>query len=285
MPVRTGVSDRPDWPLAVVIGAGGIGLAIARRLGQRHRLLIVDLDGGRAEAEAQRLCAEGHDATAHQCDITDAAAVDGLAGVVARAGSFRVLAHVAALSPSMAPAETILSVNLTGAFLVERALLPLAGQGTVAIFIASIAGHLGFFAEPVMVQIDRALDGNLPGRLEIACGAPITPGEAYRLSKRGLMRLCQRRAAAWGGRGARIVSLSPGLIASPMGALEFQNSPAKHRILPLTPVSREGSMLEIADAAEFLASDRASFISGVDLLVDGGLSAALAYPESETDGA
>ena len=87
--------------------------------------------------------------------------------------------------------------------------------------------------------------------------------------------MCRRRAAAWGARGARIVSLSPGLIATPMGALEFAAQPAKRALLPLTPLQREGTMVEIADAVDFLVSDRASFITGTDLLVDGGIHAAL----------
>ena len=76
------------------------------------------------------------------------------------------------------------------------------------------------------------------------------------------------------------MSLSPGLIATPMGALEFRNRPQKYTLLATTPIKREGTMLEIADAVEFLLSDRASFISGIDLLVDGGLTAAIRYPAS-----
>jgi NAD(P)-dependent dehydrogenase (short-subunit alcohol dehydrogenase family) len=79
----------------------------------------------------------------------------------------------------------------------------------------------------------------------------------------------------WGDRGARIVSLSPGLIATTMGALEFANSPQKRQLYEQTPLQREGTMVEIADAVEFLTSDRASFISGTDLLVDGGIAAAI----------
>ena len=98
-----------------------------------------------------------------------------------------------------------------------------------------------------------------------------------------LIRMCQRRAATWGARGARILSLSPGLIATPMGALEFQNRPQKYTLLATTPIKREGTMLEIADAVEFLLSDRASFISGIDLLVDGGLAAAMRYPNTDKE--
>lgn len=274
-PIRTGISERPDWPLAVVIGAGGMGMAVARRLGQRNRLLLVDVDAGRAEAEAERLRGEGHDAVAHVCDITDEGAVASLATRAGQIGPVRVLAHVAALSPSMGSAEQLLNINLRGAFMVERAFLEVAGPGTAAIFIASLAAHIGTFPDAVLAEADKALERNLPGRIEAAMGAPLASGDAYRLSKRAMLRLCRRRAAAWGAKGGRIVSLSPGLIATPMGALEFEQTPAKRALLPLSPVPREGTSLEIADAVEFLASDKASFISGIDLLVDGGLSAAL----------
>jgi NAD(P)-dependent dehydrogenase (short-subunit alcohol dehydrogenase family) len=120
-----------------------------------------------------------------------------------------------------------------------------------------------------------AVDAELPERLAQALGEAATPQIAYPLSKLALMAHVRRQARAWGARGARIVSLSPGLIASPQGALEFQNSPGKLKLFEQSPLGREGTLLEIADAIEFLASDRASFISGTDLLVDGGLAAAL----------
>jgi NAD(P)-dependent dehydrogenase (short-subunit alcohol dehydrogenase family) len=86
--------------------------------------------------------------------------------------------------------------------------------------------------------------------------------------------MCRRRVSDWGSHGARIISLSPGLIATPQGAVEFK-SPQKMALYQLTPLEREGTMVEIADAVEFLLSDRASFISGTDLLVDGGIFAAI----------
>ena len=101
---------------------------------------------------------------------------------------------------------------------------------------------------------------------------------SYMLSKFALMRMCRQQATAWGRRGARIVSLSPGLIASSQGALEFKNEPRKFDLLERTPLARQGSLLEIADTVDFLVSDRASFITGTDLLVDGGIAAALQPP-------
>lgn len=88
------------------------------------------------------------------------------------------------------------------------------------------------------------------------------------------------RAWSWGAKGLRIVSLSPGLIATPMGVLEFNKSPSKHRLLAAVPLERECTMLEIANVADFLVSDAASFISGTDILVDGGMIATLRHHPS-----
>jgi NAD(P)-dependent dehydrogenase (short-subunit alcohol dehydrogenase family) len=272
-----GSSRRPDWPLAVVVGAGGMGMAAARRLAQRHRVLVADLDPGRAEGAAAALRTEGGDATGVACDVTRAADVDRLAATVDDMGGFRVLAHVAGLSPSMGDFRSIMRVNLLGAALVAEALRPRASVGAAAILISSLAAHNFTPPEPIAALLRGADDPALAETLAAELGeADATPQRAYVLSKWGLMAYCRRQAAAWGERGARIVSLSPGMIATPMGAREFEQSPTKRSLFERTPLRREGTMLEIADAIEFLASDRASFISGTDLLVDGGLAAALA---------
>jgi NAD(P)-dependent dehydrogenase (short-subunit alcohol dehydrogenase family) len=273
---RIGSSERPDWPLAVVVSAGGMGMAAARRLSQRHRILIADLDAARAEQAAETLRAEGGDAVSAACDITDPAAVQRLAEAADALGGFRVLAHVAGLSPSMGDFRAIIRVNLMGAAAVADAMRPRAPAGGAAILISSLAGHNFRPAEAVGALLRDPADPDLPDKLVAAVGeAQATPQLAYPLSKHALMAFCRRQAPAWGERGARIVSLSPGLIATPQGAREFAASPTKMKLYERTPLRREGTMLEIADAIEFLASDRASFISGTDLLVDGGLAAAL----------
>ncbi|MEU9450532.1 SDR family oxidoreductase [Streptomyces sp. NPDC048277] len=269
---RLGTSSRPDWKLAIVIGAGGLGTAVARRLGQRHRVLVVDIDRERAVGVARGLCEEGGDAEAAECDITRPESVDALAREVAARGGFRVLAHVAGLSPVAGDFEHILQVNLTGPALVTRALLPLAGQGSAAVLIASLAAHTYQAAPAVESLLGDPAHPHTASRLAAAIAPEDRTGAtAYHISKYGLLSLCRREAHAWGQRGARIVSLSPGLIATPMGAAEFSNSPVKRELYARTPLAREGTMLEIADLVEFLASDRASFISGTDVLADGGL--------------
>lgn len=273
--------DRPDLGIAVVVGAGGMGMAVARRLAQRYRILVAELDPGRARDAAATLRAEGAAATGIACDITDPAAVAGLGERVDELGGLRALAHVAGLSPSMADFETIVRVNLVGAASVVRTLLPRAGVGSAAVLIASFAAYGGPPATEVADLLTEPADPELPGKLAAALGEEAaTTGQAYHLSKYGLVGLCRRQAAAWGERGARIVSLSPGLIATPQGAREFERSPVKRVLYEHTPLRREGTMHEIADAVEFLVSDRASFVSGIDLLVDGGLAAALGRPRA-----
>jgi NAD(P)-dependent dehydrogenase (short-subunit alcohol dehydrogenase family) len=270
-----GTSARPDHPLAVVIGAGALGMAVARRLALAHRTLLADVDAEAAEQHAAQMRAEGCDATAICCDVTDSRSVSALAAAVAEQGGFRALVYVAGLSPSAADFHAIMRVNLMGAARVCEALLPFAGEGSAAVLISSL-GALHVQPSPeVKVILADAAASDMPGRLETALGAQATPQLAYPYSKWGLNFYARRHATAWGARGARIVSLSPGLIATPMGAREFKNSPGKMAMYEKSPLRRECTMLEIADVAEFLVSPRASFISGTDILVDGGLGAAL----------
>jgi NAD(P)-dependent dehydrogenase (short-subunit alcohol dehydrogenase family) len=173
--------------------------------------------------------------------------------------------------------RALLAVNLVGARRVAEALLPLATNGTAAIFISSLAGHIAPPAPEVIAVLDDPLAPDFVSRLEAVVADEHTSTLAYQLTKFALIRMCQQLAWRWGEKGARIVSLSPGLIATPMGALEFERQPMKYTLLEKTPLQREGTTIEIADAIEFLASDRASFISGTDLLVDGGIAAALRH--------
>jgi NAD(P)-dependent dehydrogenase (short-subunit alcohol dehydrogenase family) len=268
-----GSSERPDRTLAVVVGAGGMGMAVARRLAQRQRVLIVDIDQERAAAAAETLRGEGGDASAAACDVTDRSSVEALARVVADLGGFQALAHVAGLAPGTAGFDQIIRVNLTGAALVAEALRPLASVGTAAVLVASIAGHNLRLPEAVEDLLRAPTDPGLGEKLKAVLGPErAVPGFGYALSKYGMIAYCRRQAGSWGERGARIVSLSPGLIATPMGALSYQNNPEKIQLYRQIPLGREGTMLEIADAVEFLVSDRASFITGADLLVDGGLT-------------
>lgn len=276
MTYRYGAPERPGLPLAVVVGAGGMGMAVARRLAQRCRVLLADLDADRAAAMAACLRAEGGEAEGIACDVTDREAVARLADAVAARGGFDALAHVAGLSPSMGDFATIVRVNLTGPALVASALLPHARPASAAVLVASLAAHGP--DEPSVADLLAAPEApDLAEALAARLGDCANPGMAYALSKRALLSLARARAADWGARGARICTVSPGMIATPMGAREFAASEGKRALFAKTPLKREGTMQEIADAIDFLLSDRASFITGTDLLVDGGLAAAAMF--------
>ncbi|HVV31359.1 MAG TPA: SDR family oxidoreductase [Mycobacteriales bacterium] len=269
-----GSSRRTGQPLAVVVGAGGMAMAVARRLGDTYRILLADRDGEHLDRQVAALNTEGHDARGVVCDVVDPAAVAALAREAADAGPVRALAHVVGLSPSLGNGPTVLRVNLVGPTLVADAFVDVMAPGGASVFIASLAGHLVAPTPEVMAALDAPLSPGFVDAVAAAIDGELSSTVAYQLSKAALIRMCQRRAGAWGARGTRIVSLSPGLIATPQGALEFKAQPEKTRLFELSPLPREGTMIEIADAVEFLLSDRASFISGTDLLVDGGLAAA-----------
>lgn len=167
-----------------------------------------------------------------------------------------------------------MTVDLVGAALVEEAMFGLASPGMAAVFICSLAAHREPPSPAIVDLLDHPLADGFLGDLAAELGTEIDSDLSYGLAKWALKRRCERRAAAWGGRGARIVSLSPGLVATPQGALEFARNPRKWDVFAKIPMQRECTMLEIADAVDFLTSERASYISGIDLLVDGGVSAA-----------
>lgn len=274
---KSGTSERADLPLAVVVGAGGLGMAVARRMALSFRVLLADVDATKAENEAARLREEGCDAVAAHCDITARESVAELAQNLADRGGFGALVQVAGVSPATAGSlADILRINLVGAVNVAEALRPIARQGSAAILVSSLSAHRYRPPEQIAALLREPTAPDLIERIEQALGDDAAnKGLGYPISKWGMNLYCRRQTVAWGALGARIVSISPGMIATPMGAREMARSENKRAMFAKSPLKRECTMLEIADAIEFLASPRASFISGTDLLVDGGLTAAL----------
>jgi NAD(P)-dependent dehydrogenase (short-subunit alcohol dehydrogenase family) len=156
--------------------------------------------------------------------------------------------------------------------------------GSAAVCLASVSGHMGAFDAATDAVLDDPLADDFEARFQRLAGDEPDPGATYRLAKRGVIRLCERAAVAWGASGGRVVSLSPGLIDTEMGRLELQHNPIKTWMAEITPVGgdRSGSDTvlpgrtdDIAHTVAFLCSDRASFVSGCDVRVDGGLIAAM----------
>jgi len=250
----------------VVVGAGsGMGEAVAHAIMGDRRLLVADQRGAAAERVAAAL---GGSAEAVECDVTDPGACARLAAGVGRLGRLVV---TAGLSPTMAGGERIVAVNLVGAAQLLAAFDSALAHGSAAVVFASIAGHGQTVPTEVAAALDDPLSPDLPGRLRAAGVEPSDPGTAYGLSKLGVIRLVRRTAPAWWRRGARILSLSPGIIDTPMGEQELAQQPVMRSMIDL--VGRMGTPEEVAAVAAFLVSDAASFMTGCDVLVDGGFLA------------
>jgi NAD(P)-dependent dehydrogenase (short-subunit alcohol dehydrogenase family) len=212
-------------------------------------------------------------------DVTDQAALDKLAARVAEAGTLRAVAHAAGISPTMADWRRIFEVDLIGTARLAQTLRPLATKGTATVNFASMASVLRP-PTPKDTELDKLLadplrDGFLDKLKEIASEDLENTGSAYSLAKRGVKVFTQREAIRLGPVGARVVSLSPGTIDTPQGRQEAKEHPFMATLLAMTPLQRLGEPEEIAKVVRFALSDDASFLTGIDLLVDGGVIAAI----------
>lgn len=262
--------------VGIATGAGrGMGLACARRLATMvDTLLLVDLDEETVTAAAREVGGEPF-----VLDITDRDGVERLAATVSARGTLRAVAHAAGISPTMADWRRILTVDLVGTALLVEALRPLATTGTAMVCFASMAPLLaGIRPEPAVAELlDDPLAPGFPDRLRDALGPTLeNSGAAYAWAKHGVHRFVRREAVRLGPVGARICSVSPGIIDTPQGRQEAASHDSIAGFVRQTPLGRTGQPEEVAAAVAFALSTEASFLSGVDILMDGGLCAAVA---------
>jgi NAD(P)-dependent dehydrogenase (short-subunit alcohol dehydrogenase family) len=268
--------------VGIVTGAGrGMGAACAARVADMvDILLVVDRDEALIAARVETMSSAGGRAVVEPfvLDVKDGGGITRLADRVTELGPLRAVAHAAGVSPTMADWREILSINLVGTARLVDSCRALASPGTAVVCFASVAPLLAL--APADLPADAVLDDPLASefleKIRDAVGSEIEdPGMAYTWSKRGVHRLVRREAVPFGKVGARICSVTPGIIDTPMGRQEAAARDTNDMLVKLSPIGREGRAEEVAAGAAFLLSDEASFISGIDLPVDGGVVAAI----------
>ena len=257
-----------DLGTSVITGAaGGMGRPAAVRLATPgRRLLLCDLHEAPLIALAEELRASGADVDILPGDV---AAADFPAQVLGKVGEGPIgaLIHTAGLSPTMADPQRILEVNLFATRRLVEALRPRFAAGGSAVLISSCSAYMvppGAFAAPLKEWLEM-------GNPQALLAATPTPEAAYPASKVGVIALVGHEAAAFGALGARITSIAPGFIDTSMGRAEMQASERMVEMIAQTPLGRLGNGDEIAAVAEFLCSPGASYVSGCDIKVDGGI--------------
>ncbi|MCK9874264.1 SDR family oxidoreductase [Frankia sp. Ag45/Mut15] len=264
--------------ILVIVGAGGMGVSVARRLGAGRTILVADI-GEQALTRVEReLSDEGLTVVSQVVDVSSADSVQELADVADRLGPVINIVHTAGLSPVQASASAVLAVDLLGVALVLDAFGPVIAPGGAGVIISSMAGHLAASLTP---EQERELATTPTDQLLalplLTPDPPLDPASAYGIAKRANHLRVQAASTTWGRRGARVNSISPGIIDTVMGRAELagENGVFMRMMVDASGTGRLGTPSDIAAATAFLLGADASFITGVDLLVDGGVTGAL----------
>lgn len=268
------------------MGAGQIGLAIVRRIASGKKVIIGDKSLEHARAAADLLNQAGFDAVAMAADLSSRESILSVINEARKYGTVKYLVNAAGVSPSQASIETILNVDLYGTAVLLEEVGKVIAEGGCGVTISSQSGHRMPALTP---EEDRALATTPTDELL----SLLQPGNvrdtlhAYQLSKRCNVKRVMAEAVKWGERGARINSISPGIIVTPLAVDEF-NGPRGDfykNMFAKCPSGRPGTADEVAHVAELLMSEKGAFITGSDFLIDGGATASYFYgplqPESK----
>lgn len=258
-------------------GTGGMGTATARIMGGDHRIVVADLHQDRIDEVCRELSGRGIDCIGAVCDITDRASVERLLDTAGSGGHHvRAVVHTAGVSPQMTSAEQIAKINGTGTVNVARAFLPRVSEGDVLVNVASIAGHSALkYVAPTRAFHRAETDPHgferaLARRGRIA-GRKLHSGATYAISKAFVIWYTQYLAGAFGQHGARVVSVSPGTFDTAMGQLEKDHGASD--FMKVSAIKRFGTPEEISSVLAFCASRGPGYLTGTDVLVDGGTKA------------
>jgi len=264
--------------IAVVIGSGSIGVAIGRRAAVGKQLLLADFNEEAMAGVAEQLRGEGYEVTTHHIDISDHDSVKELAATAAAMGDVTRVVIAAGVSPVQATTERVLHVDLLGTAYVLEEFGRVVAPGGAGVVIASMAGHMG---EGFSNEVEHALAYTPTAELlDLPFLAPDevgNSGQAYTLAKRANALRVQASAVSWGARGARVNCLSPGIISTPLAQDEMSgpNAAGYAAMIDTSAAGRMGNPSEIGDIAAYLLGAEGSFVTGADLLIDGGVIAAM----------
>ncbi|MBP2199508.1 SDR family oxidoreductase [Pantoea cypripedii] len=273
--------------IVVIIGAGGIGQAIARRQGFGKTLLLADFNAQTLQQAADQIVAAGYRVETQHVDVTSRDSVQQLAAYAASLGNVMQVVNTAGLSPNMAPVDKVLEVDLYGAALVFDEFEKVIAPGGAGLIISSMAGHMMPALPPEQDQAlaftpaDELLD--LPFLQQDAIPNTLV---AYMMAKRANHLRVQASAISWGEKGARVNSISPGVVVTPLAQHELNSDIGDiyRAMVDASPVKRMAPPEEIAVAASFLLGPDAGFVTGSDLLIDGGVIAAMRAGKLQTPG-
>ncbi|WP_348263342.1 SDR family oxidoreductase [Telmatobacter sp. DSM 110680] len=261
----------------VVIGAGSIGQAIVRRVAAGKHVLLADIRQENAEAAAKVLFDAGFDVSTATVDVSSRASVHALVEAATKLGEVSGVIHAAGVSPSQASPQTILKVDLYGTALVLEEFGNVIARGGSGVVIASQSGHrLG----PLSTE-QNALLATTP--VEELLSLPMLQLDqikdslhAYQISKRGNSLRVMAEAVRWGKRGARVNTISPGIIITPLANDELKGprGPGYRRMIEVSAARRAGTPDEVGTVGSLLMGPEGAFITGSDFLMDGGVTAA-----------
>ena len=266
--------------VVVLVGSGSIGQAIARRVGAGRHVVLADIRLEAAESAAKLLEDAGFETSAFAADLSSR---DSLLALIDHARSFGPIANVinaAGVSPSQAPVETILKVDLYGTSVLLEEFGKVIAEGGSGVVISSQSGH----RLPALPEAQNAALATAPTEelLALPFLASITDTlKAYQYSKRCNVLRVAGEACKWARRGATVNSISPGIIITPLANDELRGprGDGYRRMIAGMPARRAGTPDEVGDLAEFLMSSRGRWITGADFLIDGGCTASYHYGE------
>ena len=270
----------------LLTGAGQIGLAIARRMGHGKKIVVSDKNINNAQTVTKIMAEAGFDAVAVEADISSRKSILNMIAAAQKYGEIAMLINAAGVSPSQASVETILKVDLYGTAVLLEEVGKVIKAGGTGVTISSQSGHrmaalgaetdeqLAVTPAEELLQLEVLKPANIKDTLH-----------AYQMAKRCNVKRVMAEAIKWGVKGARINSISPGIIVTPLALDEFNGPRGEFykNMFAKCPAGRPGTADVVANVAELLLSQQGAFITGADFLIDGGATAAYFYGPLKPD--